>query len=171
MPEVLNIPIVESTTSRYKPSNLTRVASIVVCFLFAALISTLTVRYFSDVTPIPTQVQEVAEQRQSRIPSIFERMDALHSKVSELERTLEAITRKEHLAWNNQQTKNLLFPRRTQPFATTEANIPTVTISDVAATSMLIIEQQLAVVLRAGERLGISPEAILEHLRIQNGDG
>uniref|UniRef100_A0A914KLK8 Uncharacterized protein n=1 Tax=Meloidogyne incognita TaxID=6306 RepID=A0A914KLK8_MELIC len=38
-------------------------------------------------------------------------MDALHSKVSELERTLEAITRKEHLAWNNQQTKNLLFPR------------------------------------------------------------
>uniref|UniRef100_A0A915LVT4 Uncharacterized protein n=1 Tax=Meloidogyne javanica TaxID=6303 RepID=A0A915LVT4_MELJA len=111
MPEVLNIPIVESTTSRYKPSNLTRVASIVVCFLFAALISTLTVRYFSDVTPIPTQVQEVAEQRQSRIPSIFERMDALHSKVSELERTLEAITRKEHLAWNNQQTKNLLFPR------------------------------------------------------------
>jgi len=42
MPEVLNIPIVESTTSRYKPSNLTRVASIVVCFLFAALISTLT---------------------------------------------------------------------------------------------------------------------------------
>jgi len=42
MPEVLNIPIVESTASRYKPSNLTRVASIVVCFLFAALISTLT---------------------------------------------------------------------------------------------------------------------------------
>uniref|UniRef100_A0A914L5J5 Uncharacterized protein n=1 Tax=Meloidogyne incognita TaxID=6306 RepID=A0A914L5J5_MELIC len=107
MPEVLNIPIVESTASRYKPSNLTRVASIVVCFLFAALISTLTVRYFSS----SAQVQEVAEQRQSRIPSISERMDALHSKVAELERSLEAITRKDHLAWNNQQTKNLLFPR------------------------------------------------------------
>uniref|UniRef100_A0A915NJ79 Uncharacterized protein n=1 Tax=Meloidogyne floridensis TaxID=298350 RepID=A0A915NJ79_9BILA len=37
--------------------------------------------------------------------------------------------------------------------------------------TMLTIEQQLAVVLRAGERLGISPEAILEHLRIQNGGG
>uniref|UniRef100_A0A914L5I8 Uncharacterized protein n=1 Tax=Meloidogyne incognita TaxID=6306 RepID=A0A914L5I8_MELIC len=107
MPEVLNIPIVESTASRYKPSNLTRVASIVVCFLFAALISTLTVRYFSS----SAQVQEVAEQRQSRIPSISERMDALHSKVAELERSLEAITRKDHLSWNNQQTKNLLFPR------------------------------------------------------------
>ncbi|CAK5085201.1 unnamed protein product [Meloidogyne enterolobii] len=107
MPEVLNIPIVESTTSRYKPSNLTRVASIVVCFLFAALISTLTVRYFSS----SAQVQEVVDQRQTRIPSISERMDALHSKVAELERTVDVISRKNHLSWNDQQSKNLPFPR------------------------------------------------------------
>ncbi|CAK5121080.1 unnamed protein product [Meloidogyne enterolobii] len=165
-------------------------------------------------------------------------MDALHSKVAELERTVNVISRKNHFSWNNQQSKNLLFsksgfrnmegssehnrlqqqkrifqqlqsqmlPRpvtrahllvpqgqlepqnsfekrmvswqpvkREDPLLWTE-EISEQKIYDAIARekgksySMLTIEQQLAV-LRAGERLGISPEAILEHLRIQNGGG
>ncbi|KAL7072244.1 hypothetical protein ACQ4LE_008486 [Meloidogyne hapla] len=116
MPEILNIPVAESKNSRYKPSHLTRVASIVICFLLVALVSTFTVRYFTVVTtiPLPTQIKRAVDQQRSRVSSISERMDALHSKVTELQRAVDVISRKNSFSLDEQKSKTL-FPNEFKP--------------------------------------------------------
>lgn len=160
-------------------------------------------------------------------------MDALHSKVTELQRAVDVISRKNSFSLDEQKSKTL-FPNEFKPkeflskqsslqqhqqlleqhprmwsrpvmrlvpqgqmesqlhsfekekrmvswqpvkredlLLWTEEEIGERKIYDAIARerAILTIEQQLSAALRAGKRLGISPEAILEHLRIQNGGG
>ena len=61
--------------------------------------------------PLSTQSQQTTDQRKPQIPFDSERLDALHSKVAELQRTVDTLSRKNQFSWNKQQS-NLFFPSK-----------------------------------------------------------
>jgi hypothetical protein len=58
------------------------------------------VKYFFTVTTLPPSQFQTIGKRELRTPSDYERLDALHSRVDELQRTVDALSRK------NPSTKN-----------------------------------------------------------------
>uniref|UniRef100_A0A1I8B3A8 Transmembrane protein n=1 Tax=Meloidogyne hapla TaxID=6305 RepID=A0A1I8B3A8_MELHA len=173
MPEILNIPVAESKNSRYKPSHLTRVASIVICFLLVALVSTFTVevsnKYCFQKQSSLQQHQQLLEQH----PRMWSRPVMRLVPQGQMESQLHSFEKEKRMvSWQPVKREDLLL--------WTEEEIGERKIYDAIARERgefacefkkLEADQQLSAALRAGKRLGISPEAILEHLRIQNGGG